>query len=190
MLHRTKSLVDERSRGYVVRRSNVALAALSAFLDVSSLNLAVLQGAAIFSARGQPITHRAADASVTMRPAEGDHDDDRIQGVLTRMGEAKASEVSVLPPPVGTVSVKTPCGSAALATAARSTSSRSALSWLGVTMRCPIQSCSAVWSAAMGGRPPGHRHQVHQKRRRRRCSPRQSGRKDHAGEEGLGSGYV
>ena len=90
MLHRTKSLVDERSRGYVVRRSNVALAALSAFLDVSSLNLAVLQGTAIFSPRGRPITHRAADASVTKRPAEGDHDDDRIQGVLTRrMGEVE-----------------------------------------------------------------------------------------------------
>ena len=37
-----------------------------------------------------------------------------------------------MPPPVGTVSVKTPGGSAALATAARSTSSRSVLSWFGV----------------------------------------------------------
>ena len=51
MLRCTMSLVDERSCGYVVRRSNAALAALSAFLDVSSLNLAVLQGTAIFFAR-------------------------------------------------------------------------------------------------------------------------------------------
>jgi hypothetical protein len=35
-----------------VRRSNAALAALSAFLDVSSLNLAVLQGTAIFFCAG------------------------------------------------------------------------------------------------------------------------------------------
>jgi hypothetical protein len=34
---------------YVVHRSNVAQVALSAFLDVSSLNLAVPQGAAFFS---------------------------------------------------------------------------------------------------------------------------------------------
>ena len=49
MLQCTRSLVDERSSGYVVHRSNAALAALSAFLDVSSLNLAVLQGTAIFA---------------------------------------------------------------------------------------------------------------------------------------------
>jgi hypothetical protein len=35
---------------YVVHRSNAALVALSAFLDVSSLNLAVPQGAAFFPA--------------------------------------------------------------------------------------------------------------------------------------------
>jgi hypothetical protein len=73
MLHCTRSLVDERSCGYVVRRSNVALAALSAFLDVSSLNLAVLQGTAIFLREAPDrmgwVTYRAAYASVTMRPA-------------------------------------------------------------------------------------------------------------------------
>ena len=56
-----------------------------------------------------------------------------------------------MPPPVGTVSVKTPCGSAALATAARSTSSRSVLSGLGAATRSPIHACSAVSSAAIDG---------------------------------------
>jgi hypothetical protein len=51
-----------------------SLTALSAFLDVSSLNLAVLQGTAIFSARDRPkVAHRKLTpecllASVRARP--------------------------------------------------------------------------------------------------------------------------
>jgi hypothetical protein len=48
MPHRKISLQPNNSIAYVVHRSNAALVALSAFLDVSSLNLAVPQGAAIF----------------------------------------------------------------------------------------------------------------------------------------------
>ena len=68
MLHCTMSLAHERSCGYVVHRSNAAPAALSAFLDVSSLNLAVLQGTAFFlrgAARSNGVMHRLADASMT-----------------------------------------------------------------------------------------------------------------------------
>jgi hypothetical protein len=46
------SLVDERSCGYVVHRSNAAPAALSASWTFPPLNLAVLQGPAIFLLRG------------------------------------------------------------------------------------------------------------------------------------------
>ena len=113
MLHRTKSLVDERFRGYVVHRSNAALAALSAFLDVSSLNLAVLQGTAIFSpgsadhiAQPTPARHEAGRRGITTMTGSRECS----RGAWAR---SKASEVSVLPPPVGTVSVKTHCGSAA-----------------------------------------------------------------------------
>ena len=114
MLQCTGSLVDERSCDYVVRRSNAALAALSAFLDVSSLNLAVLQGTAIFFSGG------SADHIAQPTPAR--HEAGR-RGITTMTGSrecsrsawarSKVSEVSVLPPPVGTVSVKTHCGSAA-----------------------------------------------------------------------------
>jgi hypothetical protein len=46
---RCKKKLDVRSpRRYMVRRSNAASAALSAFLDVSSLNLAGPQSPAIF----------------------------------------------------------------------------------------------------------------------------------------------
>jgi hypothetical protein len=46
--------VDERSSIYLVHRSNAAPSALSAFLDVSSLNLAVPQSAAIFLLGASP----------------------------------------------------------------------------------------------------------------------------------------
>jgi hypothetical protein len=48
MLRCKKTLDAGPSRGYMVRRSNAAPAALSAFLDVSSLNLAGPQSPAIF----------------------------------------------------------------------------------------------------------------------------------------------
>ena len=48
MLHREIALAHRRRSLYVVHRSNATRVALSAFLDVSSLNLAVPSGAAFF----------------------------------------------------------------------------------------------------------------------------------------------
>ena len=65
---------------------------------------------------------------------------------------AKASEVSVLPPPVGTVSVNTPCGSAALINgcAQHIVAQRIERTW-GNDALPAIHACSAVSSAAIEG---------------------------------------
>ena len=75
---------------------------------------------------------------------------------LARARGAKASDASVLPPPVGTVRLKTPGGSAATATQARRTSARTRLTsvsgarpWRASSW--PDRRCSSV---AIDGAPP------------------------------------